>query len=718
VIPVPSVTLSASPLAIASGGSSVLTWNSTGATSCAATGGWINAVNGVVATSGSQSTGPLTANTSYSLTCTGPGGTSPIQTVAVSIAGALSPKMATIAMAQTAQFSATLPGGVAVIWTVDGITNGNTTTGTVSATGLYTAVTGTSGTVPGLHTLLATSTTDATQAQSAVVAVTDLKGVYTYHNDASRDGANTQEYALTPSNVNTATFGKLTSCPVDGAIYAQPLWVPQVSVGGVPHNVVLVATQHDSLYAFDADAVPCQQLWSVSLIDGNHGASAGETPVPSANVGGGGGDIAPEVGVTGTPVIDPTTTNTPTINTLYVVSKSLDTQSVYWTRLHAIDLLTGNEKTGAPIAVAGTYPGTYPNLSTPAPQTFVTQQELQRAGLGLANGNVYVAFGSHVDDPTWFGWLMTYLYSGTTFTQTGIFNTAPNLSSSGIWMSGGAPSFDSANNAYVVTGNGTFDVTTAAPPANNDYGDSLLALTLSSGQPVTSSLTVSQYYRPADTDDPLVDFMDHDFGAGGATMLADLPTANATTPALVCGGKDGTLMVLNRNALGGYGSSPEQSLALGGEIFSTAAFWNNNLYIAAVGTALQAFTLNTSTAQFSAATTSTHTFAFPGATPTVSAAGTQAGIVWSLDTNGYCTAGTVPHSCGPAVLYAHDAGNLATELWNSSLMTSDAAGNAVKFSVPTIANGHVYVGTRGNDTGGAVGSATTPGELEIYGLKP
>jgi hypothetical protein len=667
---------------------------------------------GSVATSGSQSTGPLIANTSYSLVCTGPGGDSPTQTVTVAMAGPLTPKMATIAMTQTEQFSATLASGGSAIWSVDGITNGNANTGTISATGLYTAALGTTA---GLHTVLAVSASDATQAQSAVVAVTDLAGVYTYHNDASRDGANTQEYALSPSNVNTATFGKLTSCPVDGAIYGQPLWVPQLTIGGVKHNVVLVATQHDSLYAFDADAVPCQQLWSVSLIDGNHGAAAGEISVPSTNVGGGGGDIAPEVGVTGTPVID-LNPNSATVNTLYVVSKSClsscplnSPQSNYVTRLHAIDLLTGNEKTGAPIVVAGTYPGTH-SSGDGTNVTFVTQQELQRAGLGLANGNIYVAFGSHVDNSPWFGWLMTYQYSGTAFTQTGIFNTAPNLSASGIWMSGGAPSFDSANNAYVVTGNGTFDVNSASAP-NNDYGDSLLQLTLT-----PPTLSVSQYFRPSETYDPLNDFSDHDFGAGGATMLADLPSVNATTPALVCGGKDGTLMVLDRNSLGSYGSSPVQIISLGGEIFSTAAFWNNNLYIAAVGSALQAFTLNTNTAQFSAATMSTHTFAFPGATPTVSAAGTQAGIVWSLDTNGYCTAGTPPHTCGPAVLYAHDTANLATELWNSGT-AGDAAGNAVKFSVPTVANGHVYVGTRGNDDG-VTSNPTTPGELEIYGLKP
>jgi len=701
---VPTVSFSASPPAIASGSSSLLTWSTAGAvTSCTASGAW----TGSVATSGSQSTGPLTSNTSYSLYCTGPGGNSPTQTVTVAMAGLLSPKMATIAMTQSAQFSSTLAGGGAVIWSVDGVTNGNSTVGTISTAGLYTAGTTATPVTAGLHIVLAASATDATQAQSAVVAVTDLQGVYTYHNDAARDGANAQEYALNPSNVNTNSFGKLTSCAVDGAIYTQPLWIPQVTIGGARHNVILVATQHDGLFAFDADAVPCLQLWSVSLIDAGHGGTAGETPVPSANVGGAGSsDIAPEVGVTGTPVIDPTT-NTATSNTVYVVSKSLDTLGNYWTRLHAIDLLTGNEKSGAPAVVAGTYTGTYAGGSQ---VTFDTQQELQRAGLGLANGNVYVAFGSHGDNPPWFGWLMTYQYSGTAFPQTAIFNTAPNQSSSGIWMSGGAPSFDSANNAYVVTGNGIFDVTNTSGPTN-DYGDSLLELTLT-----PPTLTVTSYFRPNEASYPLVDISDHDFGSGGATMLADLPAGNAITHALVCGNKDNTLVVLNRDALGGYSPSPVQSISLGEQVFSTAAFWNNNMYIAAAGGPLQAFTLNTTIAQFTQATSSTHVFGFPGATPSVSSAGTQGGVVWSLDTHVYCTTGSP--SCGPAVLYAHDAGNLTTELWNSSTIAGDAAGNGVKFSVPTVANGHVYVGTRGNDTGGPVGSATTPGELEIYGLKP
>ncbi len=684
----PVVTFSASPPTIASGSSSVLTWSVSGVvTSCTASGAW----TGFVASSGSQSTGPLTANSSYSLICTGPGGTSPIQTVAVAIAGPLSPKRASIAMRQTAQFSTTLAG--AVIWSVDGVTSGNTTVGTVSATGLYTAGT-TAPVTAGLHSVLAVSATDATQAQGAVVAVTDLQGVYTYHNDASRDGANTQEYALAPANVNTASFGKLTSCPVDGAIYAQPLWIPQVSIGGVLHNVVVVATQNDGFYAFDADAVPCVTLWSVSLIDVSHGAAAaGEVAVPSSLVGSNVGDIAPTVGVTGTPVIDPAT------NIIYVVSKSMDSgQTTYFTRLHAINLLTGNEQPNAPVLVAGTYPGTYSGGATVA---FDSHQELQRAGLGFANGNVYVAFGSHADAVPWFGWLMTYKYSSSGFTQTAIFNASPNLSSSGIWMSGGAPSFDSANNAYVVTGNGTFDVT----PPNKEYGDTLLQL--------PPSLTAPQYFRPDDLADPVIDNSDNDFGAGGATMLADLPAGNAITHALVCGGKDMMLMVLNRDALGGY-SAPVQSIPLAGEIFSTAAFSNNNLYIASWGGALQAFTLNTTTAHFTAATSSTHTFGFPGATPSVSSAGTQGGVVWSLDTHAYCTTGS--SSCGPVVLYAHDAGNLTTELWNSGTVAADAAGNGVKFSVPTVANGHVYVGTRGNDTGGA--PATIPGELEIYGLKP
>ena len=219
----------------------------------------------------------------------------------------LSPTTAAITLTRTQQFTATVPGGGAAAWTVDGIPNGNSTVGTISSTGLYTAG------GAGAHSIVASSVANSTQTAAATVAVTDLAGVYSYHNDLSRDGVNSQEYALTTANV-TSSFGKLASCAVDGAVYAQPLWVANVTIGAAKHNVVFVATQHDGLFAFDADSVPCATLWTASLIDAAHGASAGETSVPGNLVGQGDGDIQPEVGVTGTPVIDPVA------GILYVVS--------------------------------------------------------------------------------------------------------------------------------------------------------------------------------------------------------------------------------------------------------------------------------------------------------------------------------------------------------------------------------------------------------------
>ena len=685
---VPTATLVANPTVVASGGTSTLTWSSTNATSCTASGGW----SGAKATSGTQSTGALTATTSYSLSCSGAGGTSSGVTATVTTSNGavgVSPKIAAVVQSQTQQFTATVPGGGAATWAVDGVAGGNSTVGTISASGtsaLYTA-----GSAVGTHTIIATSVADNTQTGSAVAAVTDLAGVYTYHNDLARDGANGHEYALTPANVNTASFGKRTSCPVDGAIYGQPLWVGNLTVGGAMHNVVFVATAHDSVFAFDADAVPCQQLWTASLLDAAHGAAAGETTVPPNLFGTTNeGSLTPEAGVTSTPVIDRAN------GILYAVAMSVDsTHTTYYHRLHAIDLATGAEKAGAPIAVAGAAGGTV---------SFDPHQQLQRAGLALLGGTVYLSFSSQEDAGTWYGWMMSYRYT-TSLMQTGVFNAVPNLKSGGIWMSGSGPAADSNNNLYVLTGNGGFD------PAHNDYGDSLLQLN-------PTLTTVLQYFTPSDqaTDNA----SDSDFGAGGAAVLADLPAGSPVTHLIMGGGKDGAMYVLNRDKLGGLegpANAAVQKLFMG-QIFATGAFWNNYFYIAAIGGPLNAYSLNTTVPQFALASHSAITYGFPGATPSVSAAGAQSGIVWALDTNRYCTPGS--SLCGPAVLHAYDATNVATELWNSTRAPAgaDAAGNAVKFAVPTIANGKVYVGTRGNNTGGVFGSTSVSGELDIYGLKP
>jgi hypothetical protein len=299
---------------------------------------------------------------------------------------------------------------------------------------------------------------------------------------------------------------------------------------------------------------------------------------------------------------------------------------------------------------------------------------------------------------------MGYQYSNGTWTQTAAFNTTPNAREGGIWMGGGAPSVDSSNHLYFLTGNGAFDANNATG-LNNDYGDSLLQ--------VNTALQVTSYFTPSD--EMADDQGDKDFGSGGSSMLADLPAGNTVTHALVCGGKDGTLYVLNRDLLGGFGDSAAvQVIPLGHGMFSTAALWNGHLFVAGSGGALNAYQLNSSTVQFSLASSSSHVYGFPGSTTSVSAALNQSGLVWAIDVHSYCTHQS--SSCGPAVLHAYDATNLSTELWNSSMVAADTAGNAVKFSVPTVANGHVYVATRGNNAGGADNSTSTPGELEIYGL--
>jgi regulation of enolase protein 1 (concanavalin A-like superfamily) len=615
-------------------------------------------------------------------------------TVSGQVALTVTPHVAAITPAQSQQFTAAVSGGAT--WSVDGVGGGNSTIGTISSAGLYTP-----GSAAGAHAIAATSIANPSQSGSATAAVTDLTGVYTYHNDLSRDGANSQEYALTPADVNTTSFGKLFSCTVDGAIYAQPLWVANLNVNGVQHNVVFVATQHDSLYAFDADASSCTQLWTVSLIDASHGGTGGETTVPDGPtgnlVGVGDGDITPEVGVTGTPVIDPAS------HTLYVVSKSVNSGgTTFYQRLHAIELTTGMEKTGSPETIAGAYPGSGDGSGT---VTFSSQQQNQRAGLALVNGTVYIAWGSHEDSHPWYGWMMAYAYNGSTFTQTAVLNATPNKQQGGIWMGGGAPAADSSNNLYVLTGNGIFDATSTSAP-NNDYGDSLLQL--------TSILTVSQYFTPSDQ---LTLYQnDGDFASGGAAILADLPAGSPVTHLIMGGGKDQSLYVLNRDQLGGLGdASAVQKINFGSSIFTTGAYWNNRYYLVGVGGPLRAYLLNASVPTFNLANSSSNTYGFPGSAPSVSAAGTANGVVWTLDNSRYCT--NQSGGCGAVVLHAHDAANVATELWNSSMMGADTAGNAIKFTVPTIANGKVYVGTRGNNTGGVYGSTTVSGELDVYGLK-
>jgi hypothetical protein len=614
----------------------------------------------------------------------------------------ISPRRAGLTVSQSLAISATASDNAGVTWSVSP-SGGGSFSKTTSASGE--ALTYTAPAAPGSYTITATSATDGTQMASAIIGVTDLAGVYTYHNDLARDGVNAQEYALTTSNVSGASFGKLFSCTVDGSIYGQPLWVANVTVNGVRRNLVFVTTAHDSLFAFDADANPCAQVWAVSLIDPPHGGSGSERPVPNAPgnslVGFSYFNLAPEVGVTSTPVIDPASA------TLYVVSKSTDSAgATFYQRLHAIDLTTGNEKPGSPTTISATYPGTGDGGTT---VTFNARTTLQRAGLALVNGTIYLAWASHEDAPPYYGWMAGYTYNGSAFAQASVLNITPNFGYGGIWMSGSAPAADAANNLYVLSGNGMFDAASASAP-NNDYGDSFLQL--------SSALTISQYFTPSNQDVDAAN--DRDFGAGGAAILADLPATSPVSHLAIGGGKDGYLYVVNRDQMGGnVDANLWQKIDMNGAIYSSGAFWNGQLYIAAVGQPLNAYLLDAVSAKFNLSDSTTSPaagFGFPGSTPAVSAGGTSNAIVWAVDTHAFCT--NAAPACGPAVLHAYDASDISKELWNSAAAAADTAGIAVKFTVPTIANGKVYIGTRGNNTGGAPSSTSVPGELDVYGLKP
>jgi hypothetical protein len=532
--------------------------------------------------------------------------------------------------------------------------------------------------------------------------------VFTYHNDLSRTGANVKEYALTSATVAGATFGKQFSCSLDAAIYAQPLWVANLSISGAKHNVVFVATQHDTVYAFDADsnANPCVALWQASLIDTNHGGVSGETWVSSSDVSC--SDLAPDIGIVGTPVIDSSS------NTMYVVSKSKNSSAVPFNqRLHALDITTGMER-ATPKVISATAMGNG-NGSVGGVLTFDARGANQRSALLLEESHIIIAWASHCDNDPYHGWLMSY--NATTLAQEAVLNLSPNGTRAGIWMSGGGPAADSSGNIYFATGNGTFDASSLTAP-NNDYGDSVLKL----GPPSGGTFPVLSFFTPMSQ--ATLESEDGDQGSGGVLLLPAVGAHNY----LVQAGKEANVYVADDSNLGGYsttGNNVVQELAgaLPGGVWGAPTYWNGNVYYGAAqdplasSDPLRAFSFDavtTATLSTSPTSVTTKIFGFPGPTLSVSSNGSSNGIAWALDNSSYCT--NHASACGAAVLHAYDATNLAHELWNSSQSGGDQAGFAVKFTVPTVANGRVYMGTRGADTGS--GSLSPAGELDVYGLKP
>jgi len=602
----------------------------------------------------------------------------------------LSPKLSSVTTSQTLQLDVTSDGlsNNQVNWAVDDIPNGNTTTGTITS-GLYTPPNSV-----GSHTIKITLIENPSARGSAQVVVTDFAGMLTWRNDNSRSGQNQQELALAPATVTSSTFGRLFSCALDGYAYAQPLYVANLTIpGNGTRNVVFVATEKDTVLAFDADtnANPCVPLWKTSLIP------VGEQAVPTPElVGITSKDIVPFIGITGTPVIDLSS------STLYVVAETQTTtiNPGYIELLYALDLATGHVKilpTGL-VAVTGVAAG--------AP--FSSLLANQRAALLLDNGNIYVALGSHGGQGDYHGWLFGYDASTLQQHQNMVFDVTPTGIQGGIWQSGGGPSADSNHNVFVATGNGTFD----ANPGANDYGDSYLRLNLNIG----GALSVADYFTPCDQETMFT--TGQDLGSSAPVLLPD-SAGSASQPHLMMGAaKNGSLYVLNRDNLGGYNRLPCPDSAVGVQvvpvgdvpippILSTPLFWNNAIYVAAGNDKLKAFPMTGGVLnQSPLALQSPESLGPQGATPVVSWNGTNTNnaIIWLIDTSGALVTPPAPNT--PAILRAFDAGNLSNEIYNSAMVPNnrDTAGPAVKFTVPTVANGKVYVGTQN--------------KLDVYGLLP
>jgi hypothetical protein len=486
--------------------------------------------------------------------------------------------------------------------------------------------------------------------------------VTTYKNDVGRSGLNSTETALTASNVNSSSFGLLRNVAVDGKVDAQPLYLSQLNVAGTAHNVVFAASEHGSVYAFDANSGAV--LWHVSML------KSGETTSGSLGCS----QVVPEIGVTATPVIDRAAG---AHGTIFVVAMSLDASSAYHQRLHALDVTTGAELLGGPTEISASAP-----TAAGGSNVFNPTQYEERAALLLLNGSIYVSFTSHCDAPPYSGWVMTYAES--TLAQTAVLNVGQNSDSGpSIWMSGGGPAADASGNVYLLTANGAFETTLSAAgfPNLGDFGNSFLKIANSGG-----ALSVADYFAVTDT--VAASAADRDLGSGGAMVLPDLTDSAGTVHHLIVGaGKDGNIYVVNRDSMGKFSPTANniyQQLtgAVGGGIFSTPAYFNNTVYYCDVGQSVKAFAINNAMLSATPQTQSAVQFVYPGSAISVSANGTANGIVWAHD------------NTSPGVLYAFDATNLTHELYNSSQAgTRDQFGSGNKYITPTIADGQVFVGT-------------------------
>jgi hypothetical protein len=489
--------------------------------------------------------------------------------------------------------------------------------------------------------------------------------VLTYHGDIFRTGGYRQETKLTPTNVNSTTFGKLFIMPADGLVDAQPLYVPGLSIASVTHNVVFVVTENDTVYAYDADSsgVP---LWQVSVL------KSGETPSDDRGCG----QITPQIGITSTPAID---TSAGPHGTMYLVAMSKDSSGNYHQRIHALDITTGVEEFGGPVDVSATYPGSGEN-SSGGKVVFDPAQYDERAALLISGGSVITSWGSHCDAQPYTGWVMSY--SETSLDQVSVLNVTPNGSEGAVWQSGNGPAADASGNLYLLVANGTFDTTlnTSGFPNEGDYGNAFVKISNTGNK-----LAVADYFTMFNTVSE--SDADEDLGSGGEMLLPALTNASGQTVQLAVGaGKDTNIYVVNRANMGKFNTSSnnvyqELSGVLPGGAWSSPAYFDGRIYYGDEGDNIRSFVWQSGA--FKAGSKSAHVFGYPGATPAVSSNGKTDGILWATE------------NVSPAVLWAYSATNLGTMLYNSSQAgTRDNFGNGNKFITPMVANGKVYVGTQ------------------------
>ncbi len=496
---------------------------------------------------------------------------------------------------------------------------------------------------------------------------TPSNAVVTYHNDNARTGQNLNETTLMPANVAASTFGKLFIIATDGKVDAQPLYLPNINTPSRgTHNILYVASEHGTVYGLDADTGSV--LWQVSTL------LSGEKTSDDHNCS----QVTPEIGVTATPVIDP---SAGPHGTIYVVAMSKDGSGNYHQRLHALDVTTGAEEFGGPREIQAAFPGKGDN-SSGGSVVFAPGQYEERAGLLLVNGTLYTAWTSHCDHRPYTGWVIGY--DQNTLAQVSVLNVTPNGSEGAIWMAGSGPAEDANGNIYLLDANGVFDTSLDARgfPSQGDFGNAFLKISTSNKQ-----LAVADYFemfnQAAEND------ADQDLGSGGALVLPDLTDSTGKARHLVVGaGKDENIYLVDRDAMGGFNPNSNNiyqqvSKAFSGGVFSMPAYFNNTLYYGAVKDRIKAFAISQARLATAPSSQTSHKFPYPGATPSISANGTSNAILW------------VAENDDPAVLHAYDATNLATELYNSSQAADsrDELSEGNKFIVPTVVNGKVYVGT-------------------------